>query len=159
MAEISETPLPGVGVRHEFTTAAGERVGVLSHRTGRRELLVYDREDPDSCRAVVDLDPDDAHTLTELLGASQVSETLASLQLVEGLAIDWLNVAEGAELAGIPFGDAAIRTRTGVTIVAVLRGKETIPAPGPQFALQPGDVAITVGRPEGIQALARLLAA
>jgi TrkA domain protein len=34
--EIEETLLPGVGVRHEFTTAAGERLTLLTHRTGRR---------------------------------------------------------------------------------------------------------------------------
>ena len=36
MPEVRETLLPGVGVRHEFTTASGERVAVLTHRGGRR---------------------------------------------------------------------------------------------------------------------------
>jgi K+/H+ antiporter YhaU regulatory subunit KhtT len=45
MAEVTETPLPGVGVRHEFTTAAGERLAILSHRTGRRELALRVRLD------------------------------------------------------------------------------------------------------------------
>ena len=31
MADVSETLLPGVGVRHEFVTASGERVAVLTH--------------------------------------------------------------------------------------------------------------------------------
>ena len=34
MTEVTETQLPGVGMRHEFTTAAGER-SCSSHRTGR----------------------------------------------------------------------------------------------------------------------------
>ena len=40
MPEVRETMLPGVGVRHEFETADGERVAVLTHRGGRRELAV-----------------------------------------------------------------------------------------------------------------------
>ena len=43
MPDVSETLLPGVGVRHEFVTASGERVAVLTHRTGRREVAIYDR--------------------------------------------------------------------------------------------------------------------
>jgi K+:H+ antiporter subunit KhtT len=68
MAEVTETPLPGVGVRHEFTTAAGERLVILSHRTGRREIAVYDRADPDASTTVLHLTPDDTRTLAELLG-------------------------------------------------------------------------------------------
>ena len=57
MSEVTETQLPGVGVRHEFVTAGGERVAVLTHRTGRRELAVYDRADPDACTTVLHLSP------------------------------------------------------------------------------------------------------
>ena len=59
MPEVTEVRLPGVGVRHDYTTEAGERVGVLTHRGGRREILVYDRDDPDRCRAVLHLSADD----------------------------------------------------------------------------------------------------
>ena len=33
--DIQETTLPGVGLRHDFTTHAGCRLGVVSYRTGR----------------------------------------------------------------------------------------------------------------------------
>ena len=55
MADVEETKLPGVGVRHDFATSSGQRVGVLLHRTGQRELLVYDEDDPDSCTESVRL--------------------------------------------------------------------------------------------------------
>jgi TrkA domain protein len=74
MAEVSETPLPGVGVRHEFVTAGGERVAVVTHRTGRREIAVYDRADEDACTTVLHLSADDTRTLAELLAARPVSE-------------------------------------------------------------------------------------
>lgn len=98
MPEVTETRLPGVGVRHEFTTAEGERVAVVSHRGGRREVAVYDRDDPDACTTLLHLTPDDTRTLAELLGATQVSEALAAVQQqrVEGLAIDWLTVPPGS---------------------------------------------------------------
>jgi TrkA domain protein len=157
MPDVQETQLPGVGIRYDFVTSEGERIGVLVHRSGRRELLIYDREDPDACRAVVRLDPGDTRTLAELFGASHVSEQLAAMQQVEGLTIDWVTISPTAQAVGQTLRDAALRTETGVSIVAVVRGAETMPAPGPDFILEPGDTAVVVGTPEGIERLATLL--
>ncbi len=158
MAQVTEAELPGVGVRYEFTTGEGERVGVLHHRSGRREVLVYDRGDPDACRTAMHLDEPDARTLSELLGASQVTEGIAAVhQQVEGLAIDWLTVQPGSTCVGHTVGEGAFRTRTGTSIVAIVRGATTIPAPGPDEVMREGDVAVAIGTPEGLGQLAELL--
>lgn len=158
MAEVRETLLPGVGVRHEFTTAGGERVAVLTHRTGRRELAVYDRDDPDACAAVLHLSSEDTRALAELLGTSQVSEALVAVQQrVEGLAIDWLTVGPGSPFAGATIADGQFRTQTGASIVAVVRGDTSIPAPGPETRFEAGDVVVAVGTPDGLARLGHLL--
>ncbi|MGH2674368.1 MAG: cation:proton antiporter regulatory subunit [Actinomycetota bacterium] len=153
MADVEETKLPGLGIRYEFLTARGNRVGVVHHRTGRRELLIYDRDDPDTVRDVVALDPDDGRTLAELLGGSRVAEQLDHLQQVEGLAIDWLPVPSNSPFADGTIGDTEARRRTGVSIVAVLRGDQAFPAPGPDHRLEAGDTLLVVGTPRGIEAL------
>jgi TrkA domain protein len=156
--EIRETPLPGVGLRHEFATRTGERVGVVSHRTGRRELLLYDARDPDATQVAIDLTAEESAALAELLGGSRVTESLARLQQqVEGLAIDWVPIPAGSPFAGSTIGTAGIRSTTGVSIVAVLRQGTAFPAPGPQFALRAGDTALVVGTSAGIEALIELL--
>lgn len=157
MGEIEETRLPGLGVRYEFRTARGSRLGVVHHRTGRRELLVYDPEDPDTCRDVIALDEEDSRTLAELLGASRVAEQVERLQQVEGLAIDWLPIPAETPFAGKTIGDTRARTQTGVSIVAVLRGDRAFPAPGPDFGLESGDTILVVGTPRGIEELAVIL--
>jgi TrkA domain protein len=153
MAEVEETQLPGLGIRYVFRTARGNRLGVVHHRTGRRELLIYDPDDPDTCRDVIALDEDDSRTLAELLGGSRVAEQLEHLQQVEGLAIDWLPVPSNSPFAGGTIADTQPRTRTGVSIVAVLRSDQAFPAPGPEFGLQAGDTLLVVGTPRGIEAL------
>ena len=159
MTEVRETLLPGVGVRHEFTTATGERLVLLTHRSGRRELAVYDRDDPDACTTVLHLSPDDTRTLAELLGVSQVSEALNAVQQqVEGLAIDWLTVAPDSRFAGATIADGQFRTQTGASIVAVIRGDMTIPAPGPDTRFEGGDVVVAVGTADGLSRLRQLLA-
>lgn len=157
MAEVTETQLPGVGVRHEFATVAGERVAVLTHRTGRREIALYDRADPDSCRTVLHLNPDDTRTLAELLGGGPLSEAAAGVQRLAGVAIDWVPINADSGHAGSTIGDARLRTRTGSSVVAVIRGDETLPAPGPEIVLHANDIVVAVGTPEGLRQLRDLL--
>lgn len=152
MADIEETPLPGVGVRHDFLSSGGARLGVVTHRTGTRELLVYDRDDPDRCQQVVRLDEDDTRTLTELLGASKVSEGVAAIrQAVEGLAIDWLPLDQRSACVGHTIAEYGLRASANVSIVAVIRGQQTIASPQPEFQLDAGDTLVVIGTPEGIQ--------
>jgi len=51
----------------------------------------------------------------------------------------------------------ALRTRTGVSIVALVRGDQPLPAPGPEETLRVDDTAVVVGTADGINAAAKLL--
>lgn len=157
MTEIHETELPGIGVRQEFSTAGGSRLGVLTTRSGRRELLLYDDDDPDACRAVVHLEREDSVVLADLLGSSHVADPSTGIQRLEGLAIDWLTVQDGGELAGSTIGEAQLRKRTGASIVAIVRGSSTNAAPGPDDRLEVGDVVVAVGTPEAVETVGDLL--
>ena len=158
MAHYEQTQLPGVGVRHDFVTELGRRVGVITRHGGRRELLVYREDDPDSCVATVHLEESDRQALVEVLGGSQVTQTLKDLQQrVEGLAIDWLPIARDWFAAGHTIADTQMRRRTGVSIVAILRDGSTVPSPEPSEALAAGDTVVVVGTPEGIEAATDVL--
>ena len=158
MGEVRETKLPGVGVRHEFTSDSGDDLGVLVHHDGRREILIYDSDDPDACSTIVTLSSSDTRTLSELLGASQVTEVVSAVQQeIEGLAIEWLEVDRDSPARSSTIGDGAYRTKTGASVVAVIRDHRSIPAPGPEFAFEAGDVIVAVGTPEGVTALRHLI--
>lgn len=155
MTRITEISLPGVGVRQEFTASNGTRVSVVSHRGGRREVSVGTARDPDASRTVLDLDAEDTAALASILGAPQVAASVTAMLRLEGLALDWLPVEAGAD--GTSIGDGHYRDQTGASIVAVIRGDESHPAPGPEFALADGDVAVSVGTPEALDQLRTLL--
>ncbi len=157
MAKITETRLPGVGVRHEFISSSGQRIAVVSLRSGRRELAVYRSDDPDACTTVLELDPEDTAVLAEILGAPQVTAAVNAMQRIEGLGIDWIRVEARAPAAGASIGAGRYRTRTGASIVAVLRDEETHAAPGPEFELRAADVVVAVGSAEGLEQLRSLL--
>jgi TrkA domain protein len=156
--DIQETALPGVGLRHEFTTRAGRQLGMVSYRTGRRDLLLYDPDDPDATQEVVRLTQDEADALAGLLGAVRLTGRLAELQQqIQDLAISWLTIQESSPYASGTIADTQARSRTGVSIVAVLRDQTAFPAPTPDFGFQAGDTAVVVGTPAGVRALATLL--
>jgi TrkA domain protein len=150
MSEVEETQLPGVGVRHDFVTRRGERVGMITHRTGHRELLIYDQEDPDSCREALRLEEDEVRTLSDMLGGSPVTEHLSELeQSVEGLTIDWVKVGRNSACSGRTIGDLGLGTDVSASIVAILRDGQSIPTPQHDFQLHEGDTAVVVGTTEG----------
>jgi TrkA domain protein len=158
MSTVSETPLPGLGVRFEFVTKGGTRLGVLQRQGGRIDLVIYDPSDPDTVSESVTLGEEEARTLAELLGTSRVVEDLGKLrQRIEGLAIDWLLIEDGSPFAGRTIGDTGARTRTGVSVVAVVRDELAIPAPGPEQQLEAGDTLVVVGTPRGIEDLVVIL--
>ena len=159
MTEIEETSLPGVGRRLEFTGEDGWRIGVIHHRTGRRELFICTPDDPDAVATSLRLSDDESHALADSLGGTSVVEGLADLeQQIEGLAIDWLVVDASSPYAGRTIGDAHVRTRTGVSVVAVVRGDQALPAPGPDHLISAGDTLVVVGTSDGIEAVRGLLA-
>lgn len=158
MTEIHETRLPGVGIRFDFITHAGERLGVIAHHSGRRELIVCGADDPDVCRDVVRLEEEDVRALAEILGQSHVTEEIGRMQLtLQGLSIDWVPVSAGARCANCTLHDVEHQDEAPGSIVAVVRGDQTIAAPPSTFVLEPGDTAVVVGTPEGIKALFALL--
>jgi TrkA domain protein len=161
MTDIQETALPGIGLRFDFVTRSGERIGVISHHSGRRDLLIYNRADPDACAVTLRLEEDETRALAELLGGSHVTKELTDLQQVEGLAIDWLPIhgSWGCEGRALKDANPRLMEEAGVSIVAVVRQGRIIPSPAPDFVLRAGDVAVVVGTVQGIEDTAKRLLA
>jgi TrkA domain protein len=158
MTEINETRLPGVGIRFDFALQNGDRIVVVNHHSGRVEILLCSEDDPDACHEVLRLAKDDAKALVEVLGQSRVTEEVTRMQLsLEGLTIDWVDVDSVSACADCTLHDIEHKDEEAAAIVAVTRQGKTIAAPPSTFVLLPGDVAVVVGTPEGVEALSRLL--
>lgn len=157
--DLTRTGLPGIGLQHVLTTERGRQVGVISHHTGRRDLVIYDKEDPDTCVVTVMLTADEANALAELLGTGRIVERLSELhRQVEGLMTEKIPIAAGSPYDGRALGDSRVRTRTGASIVAVVRQGQVIASPRPDFVFSSGDVVVVVGTGEGTAAVADIFA-
>lgn len=156
--EIEEVKLPGLGLRHDFEVSSGRRVAVVSLKSGERQLIVYDVDDPDAAAVCVEFSPEESTVLAELLGAPRVIERLNRLrEQVDGLATIGIPLSSSSPFAGRTLGETEMRTRTGASIVAVVRADEVTPSPRPPFVFQADDRVIVVGTQDGVQAAADLL--
>ena len=156
---IEKIDLPGIGSRHDVVTRHGQHIGVLNYRDGRRELALYDSEDPDTVLESVELTGDEADALADLLGhtalLSQISD-LGSGAL--GLYTEQLILPSDSRYLNQPLGETQARTKTGCSIVAVLRGEAVVPSPEPSEILLPEDVLVAVGTRAGLDKLEQILA-
>jgi TrkA domain protein len=132
-------------------TSSGRTIGVVSHRSGRRDLLLYDVDDPDASATSVSLTDDEAEALADVLGASLMLGQLAGLrQQAAGLLTEQIGINAGSPFVGRRLGDTQTRSRTGASIVAVLRDREVIVSPDPAFVFEANDVVVVVGTREGL---------
>jgi TrkA domain protein len=158
--EVEETKLPGVGLRHDFITETGKRIGVISTKNGTRQVAIYRADDEDCVKAAIDLNAEEASVLAELLGAPKVIERLARLsEQVEGIKTAGIPLGTASPYINRTLGEAEIRSRTGVSIVAVYRDGEVTPSPTPAFRFQAGDKVIVVGTEDGVRAASEILEA
>lgn len=155
---VDVTPLPGIGVRKDFATRNGRRIGVVTQRDGQIELIVSKSDDPDACLASLPLTPDEAGALANLLGAPQLVAQLTEDQRdLPGINTRQLPVKSGSPFDGRTLGDTAMRTRTSVSVVAVMRAGQVHPSPTPDFTLTSGDLMVAVGTSEGLEAAVKIL--
>ncbi|HEX2130457.1 MAG TPA: TrkA C-terminal domain-containing protein [Actinophytocola sp.] len=155
---VEVTPLPGIGTRQDFVSRTGRRIGVITYRDGRSELIVSKKDDPDACTASIPLSGDEAAALAGLLGAPQlVAELSKENGGLSGVHTKQLPLGPGSPYDSRTLGDTQLRSRTAVSVVAVVRAGTVHPSPRPDFVLGGGDLLITVGTHEGLAKAADVL--
>ncbi|OAH10698.1 cation:proton antiporter regulatory subunit [Streptomyces jeddahensis] len=156
--DVTEVLLPGVGLRYEFTNHEGDRVGIVARRTGDFELVLYSHGDPDEARPLVRFNSEEADTVAEILGAPRIAERFADLtKEVPGLLSGQVGVRAGSRYADQPLGETRARSRTGASIVAIVRGENVIASPKPDHVLRVGDVLVVIGTREGIAGVEQII--
>lgn len=149
--DITEVNLPGVGLRYEFDLAQGDRLGVIARRGGGFEVVLYSRDDPDEASPVFRLIEEEAEALAQIFGAPRIAERFADLtREVPGLRAGQVEVTSQSPFADRPLGETKARTRTGASIVAIVRDDEVLASPGPEEVLRAEDVLVVIGTDDGI---------
>lgn len=69
---------------------------------------------------------------------------------------EWVRLPEKSELAGKTLGELELRSQIGISVVALIRGEDVIPNPGPEDHLEPGDMVGTLGTRDQTEAFRAL---
>ncbi len=155
---IYETEVPGVGHKFELDVDGDARLVVIIHHDGKRDVYLRPEEDADS-EQLFSLTGKQARQLGSILEGSYFQPVeLDEVEVPLGESfIEWHEVDADAPLVGETLADANLRERTGVSVIAIQRGEETISNPGPGATVESGDVLVTIGSREEQGALEALL--
>jgi TrkA domain protein len=158
--EIIEHDMPGIGRSYEMETIDGNRVVIVLHHSGRRDIYVDSPERSPDEPALVSLTDDQARRIGSIIAGTFFKPAVVAEveSLIGGLLIEWLTVRTASPGANRSIADLAIRHRTRMTVAALVRadGSQVI-APLPEEVLRPGDQVIVIGRPQDLPALTELV--
>jgi len=143
---LREADLPGLGKKFSLRTYSKERLSIVVHHDGKREIYIMDKDDEPIASVV--LQDDEARQVGAILsGAIFRPKAVEDLEVaIEGLRIEWFKIEEGSPVIGKTIAELAIRQRTGVSVIAIIRGENSIANPGPDCRFELGDTAVVLGK-------------
>ena len=160
MSTISESYLPGVGRKFQVETINGDRLVIVIHDDGVRELYHYNKKNLDRADAVMILTDGEARQIAGIVGGlSYVPKALPTSELVlDDLVLEWFTVEEGAASIGKTIRELAARTATGASIVSIIEPNQVKRInPEADTVINEGATLIIAGDRKNIAGLKRLL--
>lgn len=157
---VYETDLPGVGKKFEIDLDGEAQLIIVIHNTGKRELFFRQTPDTDSEKLVELSDKLARQVGTIMEGAyfQPIRDDEISTVLDENTIIEWAKVTAESDLVGKTLVESGIRQRTGVSIIAIQRGNETIQNPPPDVTIKENDTLVSIGDRNSHQEFERLAA-
>ncbi|MCX7944246.1 MAG: potassium transporter TrkA [Deltaproteobacteria bacterium] len=151
---MNESELPGVGVKYWRELENGRIITIIKHESGRFEIAFSSKESeiPEYYSEMTEEEAIDIGSILTQKVHQKIVEKMDIL--VKNLIIEWFKIPSTFKSRTI--GEIQIRKKTGASVVAILREKETIPSPGPNDNISPQDVLLVVGKKESIESFKKL---
>jgi TrkA domain protein len=156
---VEEVVLPGVGRKYTISVRSGDRLVVVVHHSGQRELQYFEKGEFEEPAATLDLTDEEARELGAILaGVLFAPEAVGDTQTkLATETMEWVKLEPGSPGAGRRVGDLAT---PGAHLLAVLReGEALLPNPPPDIVLQAGDTLVVAGPRAAVERFLRRVSA
>ncbi|MEW8958067.1 cation:proton antiporter regulatory subunit [Neomoorella humiferrea] len=156
---IKETELPGIGKKFQIETRSGDKMVIVVHDDGRREIYHFDSNDPEESISMVTLDDTEARCVAGILGGmAYVPKALETVEMaLDDMVFEWYKVEKDAQSIGKTIGDLDIRKKTGAAIIAIIKKDEKVLNPGPEEIITPGATIVVLGDRKQVKACKELI--
>lgn len=158
MSIVRESDLIGIGKKYQIETEAGDHIVVVIHDDGKRELY-RSEDDEDETHCVMTLSDEESRQVAGIIGGlSYKPKALETIEVaLDDLRIEWYKVQESSDGVDKSIGQLGVRQHTGASIIAAIRGDETIINPGPEYVIKPGTTLVVAGKKNNIKLLKEIL--
>jgi len=157
VANLREYDLPGIGKKFVLKTYSKERLAVIIHHEGKREIYILS-QDEEPLASVV-LQDEEARQLGAVIGGAYYKPTAVENleEALDQLKIEWYLVDAASPMAGKSIAELEIRQRYGVSVVMVVRKQENFPHPPASFIFADKDTVAVLGKPDDLGSFYRLV--
>nr|WP_092072156.1 cation:proton antiporter regulatory subunit [Dendrosporobacter quercicolus]NSL48649.1 cation:proton antiporter regulatory subunit [Dendrosporobacter quercicolus DSM 1736]SDM37618.1 potassium/proton antiporter regulatory subunit, CPA2 family [Dendrosporobacter quercicolus] len=157
---IRETVLPGIGHKFQLDARSGDKLVIIVHDDGRRDLYHFEADDPDEIISVVTLDDSEARQVAGLIGGMNYQpKALETIDVaLNDLNIEWYKIDSPAYCIGRTIGEINVRQATGATIIAVIEPDNRKHVnPGPDYKFREKSLLVIVGERKQLKKLKEIL--
>jgi len=157
---IRESDLPNIGRKFEVEVREGNKLVIVVHDDGRRELYHFYHNQPEDSVSMITLDDNEARYVAAIIGGlAYKPRALETVDVaLDDLIIEWYKIETGSYCVGRSIGEMQVRKKTGASIIAAVeKGHGKHINPGVDYKFLPESTIVVIGERKHLKVLKNYL--